>query len=161
MHIKKSSSAKKGYSIKRVTADYYLFIGGAELGPIKIKQLWELYWEGRITDRDQYWTKGLNDWTPIPALYHPSSRPYVTPPEEELSTPMVPSKLGIFSRLFRRSDAEGEGPNLMARCRLCNGPAWPENVAFCGACGLFCRQCTIKMRSGKCPKCGGNTSFKK
>ena len=44
------SRARKVRSIERLTLDYFLRIGGELSEPLKIAQLWELYWEGRIND---------------------------------------------------------------------------------------------------------------
>ena len=187
----KPTRADKALSITRLTNDYYLLIGGGQWGPLKIGQLWELYWSGRIHDKDLYWTEGLTDWMPIPALYHSRGFPYggFPAPPPKLPTICTESMTpendggGFLRRLLNRPKTKNSictEPTVEhfarpagQRCSQCNGPAHPKFYKCLGLahstakrCGTFCRQCMQEMCSRLeietgCPLCGGGVGIGK
>jgi GYF domain 2 len=115
------SRARKVRSIERLTHDYFLRIGGELSEPLKIAQLWELYWEGRINEREPYWTDGLSEWRPIGELAIIGQLHPIAPP----------SQPSIFQRFFRHLTNAPEPaanvpdlpvPRSGKRCDQCNGP---------------------------------------
>lgn len=155
------SRARKVRSIERLTHDYFLRIGGELSEPLKIAELWELYWEGRINDREPYWTDGLNEWRPIYELAGFGQLELIVPP----------SPPSIFQRLFRRltnaPEPAADVPDLPVRrsgnrCGQCNGPAILYHSCRGKGCGMFCRPCIRAMWSlpsafeKECPICGGD-----
>jgi hypothetical protein len=176
------SRADKAHSITRLTKEYYLIVGDDQMGPFKINQLWDLYWEGRINDRDQYWTEGLSEWMPIPALYHSRGLPYARPLQQAEPEPPIQSTRdgGFFRSLFSPSNSKTKFEATITeysvrafaqRCTLCNGPALPmcfrcsrhpHKNDVRNTCGYFCRQCIKAVGSpSECPLCGAGTVAKK
>ena len=134
----------------RLRNEYFVSVGGEKFGPFSVAKLWELYWDGRIDDRDEYMTDGLTDWTPIPALYHSHGLPYVRPERETAVNELAGNKPapGWFSKLFRRAKTAPSDGNegldhtvrmFAGRCGLCEGPALPRFFT-CPECGRICRQ---------------------
>jgi len=164
------SRVNKILSIPRLTQDHYVFVGGEQYGPFKIAKLWEFYFEGRIYDNDFYWTKGYDEWQPIPKLYHSRGSPFCLPGEQPCRTRIVLPPRTEFKRdkeVARstpphKPKAKSPFPQTAMsscrRCTQCHGPALPR-FFFCsqGKCGLFCRLCMNEIVSSndKCPICGG------
>jgi GYF domain 2 len=165
-----ASRSAKVRSIPRLTNDYFVIANGEQSAPMKIGQLWDAYWYGRLNDRDQYWTAGLNEWMPIPALFHSGGTPYVRPADQE-PEPTSASRLpGTFlSRLFSSKSSKASAANSSTdvrvgchfpHCSYCNGPAMPRFFK-CG-CGTVCRQCMQEIAElceepsdgGGCTTCG-------
>jgi len=147
----------KAHSIERLSNDYFVFVGGEQLGPMKITELWDLWWKRRLNDCDQYWTPGLTEWMPIPALYHSRGIPYVRPTGPQYASQPVSKAPGEYSERVGGT-----------RCNHCNGPAMPKY--FCCrsqfGCGVFCRQCMNEISfalrtSVGCPICRGDMLVKK
>ena len=147
----------KAHLIDRLKNDYFVFVGGEQLGPMKITELWDLWWKGRLNDYDQYWTPELTEWMPIPALYHSRGIPYVRPVGPQYDSQQVSNMPGEYSERVGGT-----------RCSHCNGPAFPKSFGCCSrsGCGVFCRQCMneisdVLRTSEGCPICRGRILVKK
>lgn len=147
----------KAHSISRLSSDYFVFVGGEQLGPMKITELWDLWWKGRLNDCDQYWMPGLTDWMPIPALYHSRGMPYI------LSTGPQYTSQAVSTEPREYSERVGG-----THCSHCNGPAMPKYFSCRSQinCGVFCLQCMNEISfalrtSDDCPICRGGMRITK
>lgn len=150
----------KARGIKRLVDDYFVSVGGEQLGPMKITQLWDLFWEGRINDHDQYRTAGLTEWTPIPALYHSRGMPYVRPTVSKMQIVWRRLSRWLTTHLPQWANSK-QNRWLWGRCSWCNGPLAPKFFSCKQNCGVFCRPCmgemsSLRRESVGCPICGGD-----
>ncbi len=153
MTKKKPSRAQRARSIPRLTNKYIVWVDGKQYGPFKITQLWKQYRAGRVCDWDRYWTQGLTELKPIPALSSGFPEPAVRT-----------DGTAVVSARKRRSYPVRERSSYTpGACQLCHGPVFIpySRCSGRGRCDKpYCSQCLAEMIEhlgrfrGGCPICG-------
>lgn len=105
---------------------YYVFTGGAKIGPISEFDFRDMFANGKVMSQDLCWTEGMIDWLSVQEVIGPlRNAPQPPPPPPQPAPPFIPTQQHLGSRQI---DLINWNPALILYC-ICNSLVIMSSIA--------------------------------